>query len=61
VSYARPLCPVCWRPADRTHSGLNIAGHFCPARFDKWTQRTVRDFCPGSHEPFRITIKGGPE
>jgi hypothetical protein len=40
-------CPVCWKPAEPTPSG-QIRGHY---------DTTNRSSCPGSYEPYTITLK----
>jgi hypothetical protein len=40
------FCPVCWRPVNQT-PGQCISGHF-----DK-----AQGYCPGSFEPFFITVR----
>ncbi|ACI06257.1 hypothetical protein I5J47_gp42 [Mycobacterium phage Arib1] len=47
----RPLCPVCWQPVSPT-TKANIARHFDAIR---------ADVCPGSGEPYRLTIERRPE
>lgn len=39
-------CPVCWQTARPTHNA-NICGHWDTIR---------RDICPGSSQPFLITL-----
>lgn len=47
----RNLCPVCHRDVKPTIKG-NIVAHMDSRRYDK---------CPGSGEPFRITVYSAPE
>ncbi len=44
-------CPVCWREVEPTIHG-NIRSHYDSIR---------SGICPGSREPFRITIERRPE
>ncbi|NLA37072.1 MAG: hypothetical protein GX868_15500 [Actinobacteria bacterium] len=41
------LCPVCRGEVKKT-TGSNIPGHL---------DSNGSDICPGSHEPFRITVR----
>jgi hypothetical protein len=65
-----PLCPVCWQPATRTYPHHNIAAHLdspVPVPPSVTILRDGKPFryrpaplprqeCPGSHQPFHITV-----
>jgi hypothetical protein len=51
VNYVRRRCPVCWRRVRPTIHAA-IEGH--------WDSKG-RDVCPGSGEPYRITLTLKPQ